>query len=267
MNYTDEETRPVTLLQNWHETYRLPVVTSEEAKSMVYLRISEVKKGERVSRWKLGGIAEYGNDALMETFRDSMTVTREEVEGGTPRSDLTDVLGILIVSHGAGRWGTSDPETGEPCVFGDLSEEYQKQVIQGVSDEQLEALRMDIVPCRVVNIISLSGLLGEITLFSPTSEPRVEIIEQWEGDTDSDDIVPTGPIDEALMKTLMLLQLLNDIAREGHEMTPDGMMDYAMSLVRRGDESANVVMSVVLKMITSALDAGGLDLTKSEDDD
>lgn len=266
-NYTDEETRPRTLLQSWHDTYHLPLVTSNEAKSMCYLHISEVKNGGRVSRWKLGSIHEYGNDALMETFHDAMTTIKDCIESGNDRTDITDVLGILIVNHGAGRWGTVHPDTGEPCVFSDLPEKYQRMVIEKASVEELATLRLDTVPCRIVNIISLSGLLGEVTLFAPNQEPKVEVIEQWEGDTDSDDISANGAIDEVLMKTLMLLQLISDIAREGYDISPDGMMDYAIALVKSGSESANHVMSLILKMVASALDSGGLDLSLGDDDD
>jgi hypothetical protein len=38
-------------------------------------------------------------------------------------------------------------------------------------------------------------------------------------------------------------------------------------LVRRGDESANEVMSLVLKMIAFALDSDEVDLTGGNDDD
>lgn len=265
MDYTDKETRPRTLLDSWQTTYALPNMTSDDAKSMVYLRISEVKNGERISRWKLGSISEFGNDALMETFREAMVTVREDIESGASRDSLTEFLGIVLLSHGSGRWGTTHPDTGEPCMFSDLPEDYQRQVIDQASERELKALHMAQVPCRVVNIISLSGLLAEITLFAPEGEPQVEIVEQWEGDTPTEEMTLNGPIEETLMKTMMLLNLINLIAREGHEMTPDGMMEYAMNLVKSGDESANSVMSVVLKMIASALDNGALDLAKDDD--
>jgi len=70
-----------------------------------------------------------------------------------------------------------------------------------------------------------------------------------------------------LTKTMMLLTMLGDVAREGHAMTPDGLLEYAMNLVQSGDESANEVMALVLKMIAFALENEGLDLTLGDDDD
>jgi hypothetical protein len=267
MYYTDEETRPLTLLQNWHETYNLRRVTSDDAKSICYLRVSEFKNGERVSRWKLGAIHEYGSDALMETFREAMTTVRDEVNGNYDRDKVTHVLGLLIVSHGSGRWGTVHPDTGEPCTFADLPEKYQRVVIEKASAEELEALRANSVPCRVVNIISLTGLLGEVTMFPPTGEPTVEIQEQWTTELGDDGVSCHGAVDEMLTKTMMLLTLLGEVAREGHNLTPDGLLEYAMGLMKSGDESANDVLALVLKMIAFALENDGLDLTLGNDDD
>lgn len=267
MYYTDEETRPLTLLENWHDTYRLRSVTSDDAKSMCYLRVSEVKNGERVSRWKLGSIHEYGSNALMESFREAMTVTRDEVDSGLDRDDLTNVLGVLIVSHGSGRWATTHPDTGEACMFSELPEEYQRTVIEQASAEELTALRMAMVPCRVVNIISLSGLLGEVTMFPTEGEPKVEIMEQWTAEVGTEGVECCGAVDEMLTKTMMLLTLLSDVAKSGHAMTPDGLLEYAMNLANSKDESANDVMALVLKMIAFALENGGLDLALGDDDD
>ena len=66
---------------------------------------------------------------------------------------------------------------------------------------------------------------------------------------------------------MMLLTLLSDVAKEGHAMTPDGLLEYAMNLANSKDESANDVMAVVLKMIAFALENGGLDLALGDDDD
>ena len=267
MYYTEEETRPLTLLQNWDATYNLRRVTSNDAKSMCYLRVSEVKNGERVSRWKLGSINEYGNNALMESFREALATIRDEVEGGCDRADVTQVLGLLMVSHGEGRWGTEHPDTGEPCMFSDLPEKYQREVIERASAEELKAMRMASVPVRVVNIISLSGLLGEVTMFVPNSEPNIEVIEQWTGEVGEDGVACNGVIDEVLTKTMMLLTLLSDVAKEGYDMSPSGLMDYAMNLAKSGKESANEVMSLVLKMIAFALENNALDLSQGEEDD
>jgi hypothetical protein len=267
MYYTDEETRPLTLLQNWNSTYNLRKVTSDDAKSMCYLRVSEVKNGERVSRWKLGGINEYGNNALMETFREAIAVVRDEVENGIDRDNVTQVLGLLMVSHGEGRYGTEHPDTGEPCLFSDLPEKYQREVIEKATAKELEAIRMASVPCRVVNIISLSGLLGEVTMFSPDGEPNTEVIEQWTGELGEDGVSCNGVIDEVLTKTMMLLTMLSDVAKNGYDMSPAGLMDYAMNEMRSGRESANDVMALVLKMIAFALENDALDLAPGTDED
>lgn len=267
MKYTYEETRPATLLADWHDKYRLPVRTGEDAKSMCYLRVSEVKNGERVSRWKLGSITEWGTDALMETFRDAMSMVREDVENGKDREDVTEILGLLMISHGEGRWGTQHPDTGQPCTFDQLPEDAQKVIIEQATTDELISLRQESVPVRVVNIISLSGLLGEVTMFAPGCEPSVEIHEQWTGELGDDEIKACGPIDEILIKTMTLLSLLSEVAREGYDLTPNGLMDYSMDLLRRGDESANEVISLVLKMISFALDNGEVDLSGNDDDD
>jgi hypothetical protein len=264
MRYTEEETRPATLLQEWHDKYRLPLATYDEAKSMCYLRLSEVKNGERVSRWALGSIQEYGTEALMETFRAAMKMVREDVENGVDGNDVTDVLGLLLVSHGVGRWGTEHPDTGEPCLFSDLPEQYQREIIEQATGDELTALRLANIPCRVVNIISMSGLLGEVTLFPPDEEPTVEINEQWTA-TQGDGISTQGAVDEILVKTMTLLTLLSEIARDGYDLTPDGMMNYARGLMKSGDESANGVMALVLRMVAHGLENSELDL--SEDDD
>ena len=267
MKYTYEETRPATLLADWYDKYRLPVNTYDDAKSMCYLRVSEVKNGERVSRWKLGSISEWGTDALMETFRDAMSMVREDVENGKDREDVTEVLGLLIISHGEGRWGTEHPETGQPCTFDQLPEEHQRNIIEKATTEELVSLRQESVPVRVVNIISLSGLLGEVTLFAPGCEPTVEVQEQWTGELGDENIRSSGAIDEILIKTMTLLSLLSEVAREGYDLTPAGLMDYSMNLLRRGDESANEVMSLVLKMVAFALDNDEIDLSGGNDDD
>jgi hypothetical protein len=267
MKYTYEETRPATLLADWYDKYRLPVRTGEDAKSMCYLRVSEVKNGERVSRWKLGSITEWGTDALMETFRDAMSMVREDVENGKDREDVTEVLGLLMISHGEGRWGTEHPDTGQPCTFEQLPEDAQKVIIEQATTDELISLRQESVPVRVVNIISLSGLLGEVTMFAPGCEPSVEIMEQWTGELGDDNVRACGAIDEILIKTMTLLSLLSEVAREGYDLTPNGLMEYSMGLLRRGDESANEVMSLVLKMIAFALDNDDIDLSGNDDDD
>lgn len=265
--YTEEETRPLSLLQNWHDTYKLRSVTSDDAKSICYLRVSEVRNGERVSRWKLGSIHEYGSNAIMEAFREAMTTVRDEVQGDYDRENITNVLGLLVVSHGSGRWGTEHPDTGEACSFSDLPEKYQRVVIERASAEELQALRAESVPCRVVNIISLTGLLGEVTMFPPEGEPKVEVIEQWTSELGDDGVSCNGAIDEMLTKTMMLLTLMSEVAREGYSMTPDGLLDYAMNMMKSGGESANDVMALVLKMIAYALENDGLDLGLGDDDD
>jgi hypothetical protein len=234
---------------------------------MCYLRVAETKNGERVSRWKLGGITEYGTDALMETFRDAMEIVKTDIDNGIPRNDVTDILGLLIVSHGAGRWATQHPDTGEICSFAELPEEYQKQVIERADADELSALRQDTVPCRVVNIVSLSGLLGEVTMFVPNSEPTIEINEQWANDIGDDNVSAQGMIDEVLIKTMMLLNLMTQVAREGYDLTPDGLMDYAIHMMKSGHESANDVMALVLKMIAHALENNAFDLDSGGDDD
>jgi hypothetical protein len=203
----------------------------------------------------------------METFREAMSMVRQDVENGKDREDVTEVLGLLIISHGEGRWGTEHPETGEPCLFDQLPEDQQRSIIEQATTEELIALRAGSVPVRVVNIISLSGLLGEVTMFAPGGEPSVEVQEQWTGELGDDGVRACGAIDEILIKTMTLLSLLSEVAREGHDLTPAGLMDYSMSLVRRGDESANEVMSLVLKMIAFALDSDEVDLTGGNDDD
>lgn len=267
MYYTDEETRPLTLLQNWDATYNLRRATSADAKSICYLRVAETKDGERVSRWKLGAITEYGTDALMETFREAMQIVQTDVESGKPRDEVTDILGLLMVSHGAGRWATEHPDTGEICSFSDLPEKYQRVVIERATAEELEAMRQDMVPCRVVNIISLSGLLGEVTMFVPNAEPKIEINEQWTNEVGDDNVSAHGVIDEVLIKTMMLLNLMSEVAREGYDLTPDGLMDYAMNMMKSGHESANEVMALILKMIAHALENNALDLAPGGDDD
>jgi hypothetical protein len=174
--------------------------------------------------------------------------------------DAPQLLGVLVLSYGQGRWGIGDPDKDTHGEWASLTEE-QRQQVQDNDPEFMARMKHGTVNVRIVNLITTAGLCAEVTMFYPHSEPQVEIVEQW-SESESEDMPESkGAIDEALMSMFAFLQLIQSAVYRNAEFGMEGLLQVAMDQAREGDKST---LAFILRMVAVGLDGGVFDL---EDDD
>lgn len=251
------ELRPATLLDDFIKTYAYDrnITTSDEHKSMCYLRVGKWSGTEWQYRWRLAGIANTPDEALLGAFGEGVVIMREDYKQQL-KEKTSRVVGIVLLSHGTGRFAM-DTHLGTK-VWADLSEEERQEMTELAEaigeEEALEAAQEGEMPCRVVNIITPRGLGAEVAVFRKGQDkPQIERAEQWiSSDDDETNPQPQGMVDEALMSSFMFLTIIYDTVRNGHAMTTEGLLDNALSNVSK--PGGREMMAFLLKMVASGIE-------------
>lgn len=254
-----DDLRPMTMLDDFMTTYGYDknISTSEEHKSMCYLATETWKDGEWVQRWRLGGIADTPDKALLEAFGEGVLMLKTSYEA-KELNHTSKISAIVLMSHGVGRYAVN--MTGDTVAWQDIpeheKEEMRKTLLEEGAIDELEAADEGDVPVRVSNIITPCGLAAQIAMFRPNkSKPQIELAEQWTGDCENP--TPQGMVDEALMSSFLFLTVIYDTVKNGGDMTTEGMIEHAIQNSHR--PGGKEMLAFVLKLVASGIESGVLD--------
>jgi hypothetical protein len=254
-----DELRPMTMLNDFMATYGYDknITTSDEHKSLCYLATETWKDGEWEKRWRLGGIADSPDRALLEAFGEGVVLLKDSHKAELGRH-TTKVSAIVLMTHGSGRYAIN--MTGEPSWWEDIPKEEQDELRQRLLEEgaieELEAADEGEVPVRVANIITPFGLGAQIAMFRPSkSKPQVEHAEQWTGEHDNPQ--PSGMVDEALMSSFLFLTVIYDTVRNGGSMNAEGLVENALR--NSNEPNGKEMLAFVLKLVANGIESGVLD--------
>lgn len=236
--------RPMGLLENWltefgYDKYR---ATGADHLGMLYINVQTYEDDEPQDTWHLIGIDDDPRRAIMEGFADLLKMLNKDIGRGVWTLNIN---GILLVSHGEGRYVEVNADTGEQREI-DENDEFL-QFLNGRSASFM-------IPCRMVNAITPSGLAGEVTLFLEDSEPRVELSESWLGDGNETHPQPSGMIEEALTAFLTFAMLSREVISRDLPLNAKSLVDVA---VRESVHSS--LTGYVLRVVSAAIEAGVLD--------
>lgn len=258
MNH-DHITRPLDILNSWLDHYgydRIRMSSNSEA-TLLYALVRERVKGEWKNRWILGGAADDPGTAFKQVFTELLTKYAQDRENELGK-DSSKLLGLVALSHGEGKWGIGDPDKGDR-LWSDLSDDEQNE-LRTNDPLFVDRVNNGRCPVRIVNAISETGLIAEITMFYPDQEPQVEIMEQWSEGEGKEMPESRGAIDDALMSTFAFLSVVEAMAHTNSDFSMKGMMDTAVGTAREGDTA---MMGFVLRLIASGIENGVVSL---EDD-
>jgi hypothetical protein len=235
--------RPVGLLNNWLETYGYDKhrTTGDDCSAMCYVSVQTYDDDESSDEWHLVGISKDPQEVLVEGFMDILKMLVNDYGKGRMSMNIN---GVVLVSHGEGFYVSDDPKTGEPVLVEDCDDEIRARAAEvGVTEGA--------IPVRMVNAITPSGLVGEVTMFQEGKEPQVEVIEQWLGNNETPE--PLGVVDEALMALMTFVLLARQVVSENLPMNAKSLLEVAMA----GDQD-NETTAYVLKVVSMAIKAGVL---------
>ena len=229
--------RPRVLLDEWldYYGYRDNRIMSEDAGSACYLLLKRYgDDDEPRDEWVLAGIGSDPNLALVDAFRSLLRLCHDEYGRG---KFVTMVEGIVLLSFGFGVWVGED-ENGDHVDLDALDDDavVALAVEAGITSGE--------VPCRVVNVITPSGLLGEVTMFRGDDAPMVEVVEQYLHDGEGTIPKPLGVVDDLLIKLFTVTMMVRDVVVNDLPMNPASLVTVAMS-PEFGDRARGYMMSVV----------------------
>lgn len=237
--------RPKDLLDGWLDRYgyRDNRIMSDDAGSACYLFVRRYDDdNEPFDEWLLAGIGADPHLALVDAFRSVLRFSNEEYGRG---KFATTIEGIVLLSFGYGVW-VAETEGGE------------RVDLDSLDDDDVVALAVEAgvvsgeVPCRVVNVITPSGLAGEVTMFRGDDEPMVEVVEQYLHDGEGTIPKPLGAVDDALIKLFTVTLMVRDVVVNDLPMNPASLITVAMS-PDFGDQARGYMMSVVGEALQKGL--------------
>lgn len=245
---TEGTLRPGDLLDDFLVTFGYGdnrIVEGSDSACFVYVR--EYVDDEPVDHWLLSGVGEDPRLALIDAFGDMMTRFRDDRPNG--RLGIS-VEGIALVSFGIGMWATEDDDgeiitVEERLDRGDVPDDVRIELAS-------RGVRPGEVLCRVVNVITHAGLVGEVTFdMGEGIEPLVERQEQWLFDGEGNVPVSQGVVDDALMAVMTFCVLLREIVSRDLPMTARSLFQIALD-----DGFGQGASTYVLRVIADAIDAG-----------
>lgn len=243
MEKIDGIARPAGLLNNWLETYGYDKhrVTGDDCSAMCYVSVQTYDDDESSDEWHLVGISQDPQEVLVEGFVDILKMLVNDYGKGRMTMNIN---GVILVSHGEGFYVSDDPKTGEPVLVEDCDDEIRAKAAEvGVTEGA--------IPVRMVNAITPSGLVGEVTMFVEGRDPQVEVIEQWVGNDERPE--PLGVVDEALMALMTFVLLARQVVSSDLPMNAKSLVEVAMS-----DDCDDEVTAYVLKVVSMGIKAGVL---------
>lgn len=254
MNH-DHITRPLDCLNSWLENYGYDKNRRSTDSDLVLTYALAREKGADGlwrNRWIMGGAASDPAEAFKDLFSQLVTMYKK-CRDEEKRDDTVRILSILVMTYGEGRWGIGSAlEQDVDASWNALTPEQQQEA-RDSDPEFFKKFDMGTTPVRIVNAITETGLIAEISMFPPDMPPHVEIIEQWSESESANDVQTRGNIDEVLCQTFAFLQLIEASVRENEEPSIDGLTRTAMRLAQEGDTQ---LISFLFRMIASGLDSG-----------
>ena len=252
-----DEYRPMTLLTEWLSKYGYDKrrVTSEFAPQMCYAHLSEWNGKEWVSRWSMTGADGDPETTIHQSFVELCEMFRKCEGLG---SQAMKVNALVMVTHGQGVFGAEHPDTGEVVVWDDFSDDMKQRAMR--TDENIARQAGKPIPCRMVNIVTDSGLGADVSIFyEGQDEPEVEKLEQWTGDGVTPE--PLGHVDEVLSSLFGFLYFMREVIVDGEPLTPQGLMNTAIANL--GNPMGKQMMALILREMANGIANG----TDDDDDD
>jgi hypothetical protein len=255
-----QQARPSEVLDHWlkefgYDKYR---TTSENAHALCYVLTS---KDSIVPKWRMFGAHEGGDGALLEGFGEFMKLLKQDHDDRA-LGDTIRAQALLLVTHGQGRFAYRDPDSDKEMTYDQLSDQ-QKADLAEYDREGVREEFEGTVPCRIVNLITTSGLAADITMFSETGRHKVERVEQWADDGEGTVPASHGAVDDALMSAFLFMQLAREAVADGEDMNLSGLMNVAMK--RLDTREGAQLMSFLLRMVAGGVESGIISF--GEDDD
>lgn len=254
MNH-DHITRPLDCLNSWLEHYGYDKNRRSTDSDLVLTYALAREKGADGlwrNRWIMGGAASDPAQSFKDLFSEIVTIYKK-CRDAEKKEATTRILSILVMTQGEGRWGIGAPDENAINETWNALSPEQQQEARDNDPEFFKKFDMGTIPVRIVNAISETGLIAEITMFPPDLPPEIEIMEQWSESESANDIQTRGNIDEVLHQTFAFLQLIEASVIENEEPTIDGLGRTAMRLAQEGDTQ---LMSFLFRMMASGLDNG-----------
>lgn len=247
---THDELRPATVLDGWLKEFGMDKyrTTSEDAHALCYVLTNK----DGVHKWRMLGANEGGETALLEGFGEFMKLLRDDYKNNALNSTVR-AEALLLVNHGHGRFAYRDPETNKDLTYDDLTDEQKGELIE----YDLEGVREEFeanVPCRVVNLITPTGLAADVTMFSKTGKHKVERIEQWTEDGEGTNPTSGGGVDDALMSAFLFMQIAREAVADGEDMTMAGLMNTAMKHLDTREGAK--LMAFLLRIVAGGVESG-----------
>ncbi|CAB4182529.1 hypothetical protein UFOVP1083_5 [uncultured Caudovirales phage] len=220
-----DEYRPATLLTDWLSKYGYGKnrSTGENAVQMCYAHLSEWDGSDWVSRWSMTGADGDPEITIHQSFMELCEMLKKS-EGQGSRAMRVNAL--LMVTHGHGTFGAEHPDTGELMTWDNFSDDMKQKASDAEPVIARQAGRP--IPCRMVNIITPSGLGADVSIFfDGQDEPEVQTVEQWTGDGVEPEAM--GKVDEVLSQLFAFLYFLREVVVSGEPLNVDGLMTTAMN--------------------------------------
>jgi|694.fasta_scaffold27185_7 hypothetical protein len=255
-----KELRPQEVMDNWLTAYGYDKnrSTSPESHSLGYV----LTINEGVPKWRMFGAEEVGEQALMGTFRESLALLSNDYKAGRFGEETTRIGAVLLVSHGTGHHAYKNPETGENLRYEELTEGQKEELAKQFEDDGVREELEGEVPCRIVNVITPTGLAADVSIVHKTGVV-VQQIEQYLNDGEGTIPQPCGAVDDALMSTFMFMQVARECVASGEEMSFAGMLKTATEL--HDMQGGKQLIAFLLRILAGGLEEGIISL--GEDDD
>lgn len=249
-----DEYRPATMLTEWLSKYGYDKKrsTSDNAPQMCYAHLSEWDGADWVSRWSMTGADNDPDTAIHQSFTELCDMLKKTEGQGTR---ALRVNALLMVTHGHGTFGAEHPETGEVITWDTFTDDMKEKASKAEPIIARQAGRP--IPCRMVNIITASGLGVDISIFyDGEDEPEVQRMEQWTGDGVKPEVM--GQVDEVLGSLFSFYYFLREVIVSGEKLTADGLMNTAVSNL--DNPMGKQMLALMLRVMAN-------DLESDDDDD
>lgn len=233
--------RPRTMLDEWLKNYGYDTNRQlGKDEGVCFFNVEKYVDDEPVDEWLLAGVGADPQEALIDAFQ--LIINEMKGEYGKGRF-VMNVNGIVLLGFGFGRW-VGETDEGDLFAIEELPEELREIA-------RLVGVMGGSVPCRVVNVITPSGLAGEVTLFRENSEPHVETVEQWLYDGEGTVPKPLGAVDDALMSTLTFSLLIRDVVCADLPITAKNLLTVAFE-----KDVPDSITGFIMKVIGEGMEKG-----------
>jgi hypothetical protein len=191
-----------------------------------------------------------------------LSLLSDDYKAGRFGDETTRIGALLLVSHGTGRHAYKNPDTGQDLTYEELTEQQREELAQQFDDDGVREELEGEVPCRIVNVITPTGLAADVSIIHRTGV-MVQQVEQWLNDGEGTIPEPMGAVDNALMSTFMFMQVARECVASGEDMSFAGMLKVATEL--HDMQGGKQLIAFLLRILAGGLEDGIISL--GEDDD